>query len=69
MIRCVDHNTFAYFKVLKIHEVLKLFAIYDNAPQDILYIHFLIKDSIQGKKNKCFARGGHQGLGGILHIK
>ena len=59
------NSTFASFKVL----VLKFSAIYDNAPQDILYVHFLIQDSIQGKKNKCFVRGGHQGLGGILYIK
>ena len=29
----------------------------------------MIKDSIQRKKNKCFVRGGHQGLRGTIHIK
>ena len=65
---------FASFKLLKIRKVIKLSAFRDNALQDFIVCKFcmfifFIKDSIQGKKNKCFVRGGHQGLGGILHIK
>ena len=62
------------FALPKIHEVIKFSAIYDNALQDfnfflISYVHFLIKDSIQRNKNKCFVRGGHQGLRGTLYMK
>ena len=62
------------FALPKIYEVIKFSAIYDNALQDfnffkISYVHFLIKDSIQRKKNNCFVRGGHEGLRGTIHIK
>ena len=44
------NSTFASFKVFKIHEVLKLAAIYDNATQDILYLIFSLKTRFKERR-------------------